>query len=145
MKSVFKISIQILLTTCLVLSCDNEKLDSNNPKDLLVGHWNSYEEGTEQTGFSQHISTSLTILYESGIAFSGDGTFSTRYHTNGTWTESGSIGTFEVKNNTISLTFFPSTNDEYKLDLELVKLDKTHLWFRHYRWGEQEHHLERTD
>lgn len=136
----------LLLLIIGLMSCDSEQTSIGGPGDLLVGHWNSYEVGTEQAGFTQSITTLLTILYDSGLAFSSDGSFKTRYHSNDTWTESDIvIGTFELKGKTISLTFFPSTNDEYKLDLQLVKLDKTHLWFKHSLWGEKEYHLERAN
>jgi hypothetical protein len=136
----------LLLLIMELMSCDSEKTSIGNPEDLLLGRWNSYEQGTEQAGFAPIITKLLTILYDSGLAFSNDGTFKTRYYSDDTWTESETvIGSFEFKGKTISLTFFPLTDDEYKLDLQLVKLDKTHLWFKHSLWGEKEYHLERSN
>jgi hypothetical protein len=68
--------------------CSEEKIDKRNSSELLIGQWNSYEMGTQSTGFAQVITTSLTIAYESGISFSTDGTFKNRYHNSGLWTES---------------------------------------------------------
>jgi len=72
-----------------------------------------------------------------------DGTFRTRYYGNGTWAESDSaIGTYELTDKTIRLLFSPSTADEYKFVVQLVKLDERHLWFKHSLFVETEYHLE---
>lgn len=146
MKSKIETLSLLLLAACIIISCgeENENSSKDNSK-LLVGNWNSYEMGTEQSGFNQVITTSLTLLYESGISFSSDGTFRPRYHNNGTWTISDdNMGTYELKGTTISLLFLPGTKDEYQLDMQLVKLDEKHLWFKHSQFIEAEHHLERA-
>jgi hypothetical protein len=145
-KSIIKIFCLLFLITCVFVSCRNE--NENPVKDdakLIQGRWNDYENGTEQTGFTAGITTSLTMAYESGIAFSSDGTFRTRYYHNGTWTESTTaIGTYKLKDKTITLLFSPGTKDEYKFDIQLVKLDEKHLWFKHSLFVETEYHLERV-
>jgi hypothetical protein len=145
-KSIMKIFYLLFLTTCIFVSCrDENENPARDNAELIQGRWNDYENGTEQTGFTPGITTSLTVAYESGIAFSGDGTFRTRYHNNGTWTESDiAIGTYELKDKTITLLFSPGTNDEYKFDIQLVKLDEKHLWFKHSLFVEMEYHLERV-
>jgi len=144
MTSILKKGFVLVLVTSVFIGCENETI---SPNDLLVGHWNSYEEGTVQTGFTQIISTSLTIGYESGLTFLNDGTFRLRHHFNNEWSEDqqGSIGNFDFKKKVISLTYFPGTTDEYKLELKLVRLDENHLWFRHSLFGEErEYHLVRS-
>lgn len=145
MKLLMKTISLLLLAVCIVISCRDENENSiNDNSKLLIGDWNSYENGTEQTGFTPGITTSLTMFYESGIAFSSDGTFKARYHNNGTWTESNiAIGTYELKDKTIAL-IYSGTNEEHKLDLQLVKLDEKHLWFKHSLFVEIEYHLERA-
>jgi hypothetical protein len=141
-----KIFYLLFLITCIFVSCrDENESPAGDNAELIQGRWNDYENGTEQAGFTPGITTSLTVAYESGIAFSGDGTFRTRYHNNGTWTESDiAIGTYELKDKTITLLFSPGTNDEYKFDIQLVKLDEKHLWFKHSLFVEMEYHLERV-
>jgi hypothetical protein len=138
-----------LLIVVSIGSCKKDTVNSSSPADFLIGHWNSYEMGTQQAGFTKVVTTSLTISYESGLAFSKDGTFKIRryYYSTGKWSEDPvAIGAFELKNNTIALTYFPTTKDELKLDLQLVKLDENHLWFRHNYFGlEVEHHLEKSN
>jgi hypothetical protein len=136
----------LFLTTCISVSCrdENENPARDNTK-LILGRWNDYENGTEQTGFTKGITTSLTVAYESGIAFSSDGTFRTRYYNSGSWSESNiAAGTYELKDKTITLLFSPGTNNEYKFDIQLVKLDEKHLWFKHSLFVETEYHLERA-
>jgi hypothetical protein len=149
MKSISKIIIALLIIVSLTGSCKKDTISSSTPSDFLIGHWNSYEMGTQQTGFTKIVTTSLTIAYESGLAFSKDGTFKVRHYdeSNGKWSEDDVvIGTFELKSNSIALTYFPKTKDEFKLDLQLVKLDEKHLWFRHNYFGpEIEHHLEKSN
>ena len=137
----------IVLCSSLTLSCKEETVKADkSANELLPGHWDSYEAGTEQSGFTAGVTTSLTLMYESGMAFSKDGKFRARYHNNGTWTESQSdIGTFELSNKTISLTFSPGTKDEKKLDLQLIKLDEKYLWFKHSYFVETEYHLKRDN
>ena len=146
MKLPLKILALLFLTACVTISCKDD--DDNSPKEnfeLLLGHWNDYENGTQQTGFTPGITTSLTLLYESGIAFSSDGTFRPRYHFNDTWTESEiATGTYELNGKTLSLVFSPGTPDDHKLDIELIKLDEKHLWIKHSFFAEQEFHLEKV-
>ena len=118
---------------------------NNDPAKLLMGHWNSYETGTEAGGFTKGITTSLTIAYEGGIAFESDGTFKVRRHDNNGWTESPRVGTFTMKDKTITL-YFEGTKDELKIDLHIVKLDENYLWFKHsYFRPETEYHLAKSN
>ena len=141
MKTLF-----VLALTCISFSCRDEEIDPDKDNAKLIqGSWNNYEYGTEQTGFTQDITTSLTMFYESGIAFSSDGTFRTRNHNNGTWTEADvAIGTYELKGKTITLLHSTGPNEEHKLEIQLVKLDEKHLWFKHSLFVETEYHLERV-
>jgi hypothetical protein len=147
MKLALKILSIFVLSACMSTSCteENESSAERNSR-LLLGHWNDYENGTEETGFTPGVTTSLTLIYESGIAFSSDGTFRSRYHNNGTWTESNvDIGTYEVGDHTISLLFRPGTKDEFKLDVQIIKLDQKYLWIKHSHFVEQEYHLEKVN
>ena len=143
MKSLVRKSF-LLAIAVFIISCDDEP---TNKADLLVGQWNCYESGTEQDGIFPGIST-LTIAYEHGLGFSKDGTFNVRYYDffNEVWSKGTTLGNYEVEDNTILLTYFPGTPDEYKLDLPIVKQDKNHLWFRVALFGQIfEHHLERVN
>ena len=94
------------------------------------------------------ITTGLTIAYESGIAFSKDGTFSNRYYNRDTqeWTETSPHGNFTATDKVISLTYFPGTGDELKIDLQIIKLDTDHLWITQNYFGpSMEVHLVRTN
>lgn len=136
----------LLVLTCISFSCRDEDIDPDKANAKLIqGRWNCYETGTEHTGFSPDITTSLTMFYESGISFSSDGTFRTRRHINGTWTEADvAIGTYELKGKTITLLHSTQPNEEHKLKIQLVKLDEKHLWFKHSLFVETEYHLERV-
>jgi hypothetical protein len=147
MNSKYKLCIRLFILS-LCVGCGKEQVDNNVPSELLAGRWNSYESGTEQAGFTPGITTSLTIGYESGMHFFDDGTFKLRrYDQNGLWTETDvAVGRYELIANTISLTYFSGTNDDLRLELQLVKLDRTYLWFRHSYFGtEIEHHLKRLE
>jgi len=150
MKSLIEGSVLLLFTACIVISCtdDNASITRDSGK-LLLGHWNDYENGTEQTGFTPGITSGITLVYESGISFSSEGTFNARYYdfTTGTWTEhDGSVGTYKFWNNrTIKLLFMAGTIDEHELNIQVVKLDEEHLWFKHDYFGHwEEFHLERV-
>ncbi|MDO1451863.1 lipocalin family protein [Rhodocytophaga aerolata] len=143
-----RLSLLILSFTCLLLACKKE--DTVSPKDLISGPWNSYEVGTPQTGFTPGFIMGLTIAYESGITFSADGTFTARYVNtqDGIWMPDGPpLGTYLIQENgNILLTYFPKTKDETTLELQVVKLDKQHLWFKRQLFGvESECHLERAN
>ena len=97
MKSVIKNTFQLIAIASFIFSCNDESNTSDNLKTLLVGQWNSYESGTQQTGFFSGITNSLTVAYESGISFSGDGTFTTRHHNNGVWSQGDEpVGTYII-------------------------------------------------
>ena len=150
MKSILQKTIGLLVIISLIQSCKKETTNNSNLKDLLIGHWNLYEAGTTQTGFISLDSTPchcMTFFYEDGISFSKDETFSPRYNYNGKWTTSGSsVGNFEFKDNkTITITVSPGTTDEHKLDLRLIKLDESNLWFSHSLFLEREYHLYRDN
>ncbi len=144
----------IILFLMHMLSCQEEPGSKHNS---LVGEWNSYESGTNQLGFTKQITNALLASYESGVSFYADGTFGPRYFVresgsrhiiaieeSGTWSSGSVSGNYELKDNTITLTFSPGTPDESKRYLHLVKLDERHLWFRHSFFGEEiEYHLVR--
>ena len=145
MNPIRKTIFLLLAIACITVSCSDESPVKDNA-ELILGRWNSYEFGTEQTGFTHDITSSLTALYENGITFSNDGTFRPRYHNNGNWTEGNTgIGTYEFKDKTITLVFLPGTNDEHKLDIQIVRLDEKYLWFKHSLFVETEYHLKRAD
>lgn len=145
MNPIRKIFYLFLAVACTAVSCSDES-PARDSAELILGRWNSYEFGTEQTGFAHEITTSLTAAYESGITFSSDGTFKPRYHNNGTWNEGDTgVGTYEINDKIIILKFFPGTKDELKLDLQILRLDKKYLWFKHSLFVETEYHLKRAD
>ena len=145
-----------ILVLMQMLSCQDEPTSKEN---ILIGDWDSYESGNEQSGFTEHITNGLLLSYESGVTFCDKGTFGPRYFLpeSGKWdfftieepgTWSGGCGhwIYELNGNTISLTYFPGTPDESKSYLHIVKLDERHLWFRHSIFGDEiEHHLVRHD
>jgi hypothetical protein len=145
-----KLSFVILALASFVVSCKDDQPDAV-VKAQLVGSWNSYEIGSQATGFVPGKETLITLMYASGIAFSSDGRFGPRAYAAGKWTESLGGGTYQVKDNqTVILTFFPNTKDEKVLPLHLLKLDQNHLWFEHSFWVNAqnptptESHLERA-
>lgn len=149
------LSLIFIVQLITILNCSEEP--SNLNENNLIGHWDSYEFGTTESGFIQNITNSLTIAYESGFSFHQDGTFSVRYFRPdngewspptiddpGIWSVNDPIGIYQLKTDTISLIYFPGTEDELKLDLRLIKLDGHHLWFKHSYFGDTiEHHLVR--
>jgi hypothetical protein len=140
------VGLSILLSLSAGCSWNNvDQVTNSDAATLIVGRWNSYEMGTEAGGFTKGISTSLTIAYESGITFLSDGTFKNRHHYDNNWTESPSVGSFTMKDKTITLLYFAGTKDELKIDLHLLKLDENYLWFKHNYFGpEFEYHLTRN-
>jgi hypothetical protein len=141
---VFKTSF-IVASFCLLTACGEDQPNKIS-NSLLIGQWNSYEWGTEENGFAQQPSNSLTLVYESGITFSNDGTFKSRFYAEGNWTESSApIGSFKIKDEKILLTFSPNTIDEFVLTLDVLKLDDNHLWFSHDHFVEMDYHLEKAN
>lgn len=144
----------ILFLATLILSCKDDEINKiEQAKSLIVGQWNSYEIGSQQTGFIPEKETLITIVYASGVAFYADGSFGARFYDTLGWHEGvPPYGVYEFKNDkTVDLIFHPSTADELRLELQIKKLDDDHLWVQHkYFVNEQnpsptEHHLERAN
>jgi hypothetical protein len=148
MKSILKSTLKLIAIAGFVISCGVEPTPEEKMKVMLIGSWNIYELQTAEPGvFVPGVTTGLTLLYESGIFFTDDGKFGPRYYNLFTevWTQGGAIDSYEIKGNTIDLTFSPGTKDELVLTLQILRLDENHLWFSHDFFGGTEYHLERED
>lgn len=137
----------VILVFCVCLGCKYDNLAPSNDNASLIGHWNMYAYGSG-SDILEGVTTGLTIAYESGIAFSKDGKFSNRYYNSSTheWTETLPHGNFIATDKVITLTYFPGTKDELKIDLQIIKLDTDHLWITQNYFGPvMEFHLARTN
>jgi hypothetical protein len=144
--------LMLIVISITIVACKSDDLnDLETVASLVRGQWNMYETGVPGEEFTPGILNNLTLVYESGIVFSPDGKFGSRYYYEGVWTENLNIGDYIVKDDrTIVLTYNPGTMDESKLELQIIKINKDHLWFQHRYWVNEnnpvplEHHLERV-
>src|SRR5690349_1376449 len=114
-----------------IISCNDEPVNGpDGAKSLIVGHWIRQGVVSQDTGCLEGMDLLITV-YANGLFFDPAGNVGVSVCNNGKWT-SAAVGYASysfVDNKTVDLVISPGTNDERKLQMQIIKLDKDSFWF----------------